>query len=510
MKNRDLRLLLSFGSSRNLIYTTIGASIVWSAIIIANAFLIGSIIIGIIGRSTDVPRLIFLLAALWVFRTIFQSQFERWSSEKAVEVKAELRQQVIQKMDEVETHSPTFLSTLLIKGLNSLDLFIGRFIPQMILATAIPVTVIATLFFLDKRSAFIAIATLPLIPLFGALIGKYTADGVMKKWRELGSLSKYFEDSMRGFVTLKIYGRHRSQAQRISEMGKRYTDETMKVLIISFLSSLVLELCATISVALMAVSIGIRLVDGSIAFLPSLVILILAPEVYFPLRNAATLFHASVDGAEALRQVRELLDTSHDQEVLRSTQLTWERWSSSELSISVPARTVAPGERIVLVGESGIGKTTFINHLITRLEIDRLAWIPQSPHLAQGSLREQITLVNPTMTDEQIIALFQRVGLDLSDFNAGLETTIGGTGEKSSHASGGQIRKIAIARALAKNASIVIADEPTADLDAKSVERVESIFKELAESGTTLLIVTHDEVLMRSATEVISVVRDVA
>ena len=158
----------------------------------------------------------------------------------------------------------------------------------------------------DLLSAIVAALTLPIIPFFGALIGRYTNDAVGKKWRTLGVLSSYFEDSLRGFATLKVFGRSRSQSERIEAMGKRYSEETMKVLRISFLSSLALELAATISVAVIAVEIGLRLVGGHIQFKNALMILILAPEIYFPIRNAASLFHSSIDGSEAIAKLKEI------------------------------------------------------------------------------------------------------------------------------------------------------------------------------------------------------------
>ncbi|MFM8329373.1 MAG: ABC transporter transmembrane domain-containing protein, partial [Actinomycetales bacterium] len=192
------------------------------------------------------------------------------------------------------------MSNLLTKALNSIDIFYGRFIPQLLFSFIAPIILILFIATRDLLSAAVAIFTLPLIPFFGALIGRYTSDAVGKKWRVLGTLSSYFEDSLNGYATLKLFGRTDGQSKRIEEMGKRYSEETMKVLRISFLSSLALELAATISVAVIAVEIGLRLVAGSIEFSNALMILILAPEIYFPLRNAAALFHASTDGTEAL------------------------------------------------------------------------------------------------------------------------------------------------------------------------------------------------------------------
>jgi len=299
VKSKDLRLLLSRSSSRRLFLVVALAAPISAFIVISNALLLGAIIVGAIYRHPDTFQWILVLAGLWIFRAIFTSTFEHWCSKKASEIKCELRAQTTSALGEIDSLAPSELTALLIKGSNALDIYLGRFLPQLFSATIIPLGVIVTIFLLDPLSALIAVLTLPLIPFFGALIGRYTSDSVAKKWRSLGSLSRYFEDSLQGFITLRIFGRHRSQGERIQQMGDQYTDETMSVLKISFLSALVLELAATISVALIAVSIGLRLVDGNISFIHGLTVLILAPEVYFPLRNAASLFHASADGGAA-------------------------------------------------------------------------------------------------------------------------------------------------------------------------------------------------------------------
>jgi ABC-type transport system involved in cytochrome bd biosynthesis fused ATPase/permease subunit len=252
------------------------------------------------------------VAALWAFRALFTSQFDRWASIEAARLKLELRNSVLSSSGAMSATPSTHLTTLLVKGANSLDIYLARFLPQMFGATLTPLVLIFAIATQDLTSALIALATLPLIPIFGALIGRYTNDAVTAKWQSLGTLSKYFEDSLRGIFTLAIFGRHQSQGDRIREMGDRYTDETMKVLRISFLSALVLELAATISVAVIAVSIGLRLVGGSMDFFPALTVLVLAPEVYFPLRNAASLFHASADGGAALSELIELKSTRTD------------------------------------------------------------------------------------------------------------------------------------------------------------------------------------------------------
>jgi ABC-type transport system involved in cytochrome bd biosynthesis fused ATPase/permease subunit len=524
VKSNNLRLLFQRGGSRRLFFVSAVGAIIWSAIIVASALVLARVIVAVINVDASAFSLIGLLAALWAFRAIFQSGFEMWCSKQAVTVKWEIRAEVTSALDAYAHVPPSLISTLLVKGLNSLDIYLGRFLPQLFFASVTPFVVIATMFLLDPLSGFIAVFTLPLIPIFGALIGKYTADSVNKKWRSLGSLSAYFEDSLRGFVTLKIFGRHKSQAQRIEEMGDRYTQETMTVLRISFLSALALELVATISVALIAVSVGLRLVDSKMGFITSLAVLILAPEVYFPLRNAASLFHASADGTEALEQLANLRadknqipeQTTVDFSLVDS--ISWDQWGmhiTGRSSCSIAPRTINSGDIHFIVGESGIGKSTFALNLlgirndagvVVRSQgqahaldaslkqswFTTIGWVPQQPQLAHGSLRQQFQLISPTIEDVAITKMLARCGLHIDDLPSGLETQLGAAGESSNAASGGQIRKIAIARALISKPQVLIADEPTADLDSESADKVMKTLRGYASSGAVVICITHD------------------
>ena len=520
MKSSDLRLLLSRGGSRRVLFVAIAAALLWSAAIVVSALILSSLITDIINGERSVPTLLIYLACAWGFRATFQSTFEFWCSRQAVRIKQELRSEVTGSLDVYSNIPASHMSVLLVKGLNSLDIYLGRFVPQMFFASITPVIVITTILILDPLSGLIAIVTLPLIPIFGALIGKYTADSVAKKWQTLGSLSKYFEDSLRGFVTLKIFGRHSSQSVRIKEMGDRYTDETMKVLRISFLSALALELCATISVALIAVSIGIRLVDDQISFGHALAVLILAPEVYFPLRNAASLFHASVDGTQALAElsaIRNMAEKKVDQvqhDFSSLSELAWEKWSLNvprRINSTIDAGQLNGGDIHFIVGESGIGKTSFAMNLLgvgktAKVYADAIelspayqeswfkviGWIPQNPALASGTVRKQFTLVDSSLRDEVITTLLRKCGLPLSDLPQGLDTPLANASEGGSAASGGQIRKIAIARALAANPRVIIADEPTADLDQESSNQVLATLREYAANGAIVICVSHD------------------
>ena len=535
MKSSDLRLLLSRGGSRRVLFVAIAAALLWSAAIVVSALILSSLITDIINGERSVPTLLIYLACAWGFRAIFQSTFEFWCSRQAVRIKQELRSEVTGSLDVYSNIPASHMSVLLVKGLNSLDIYLGRFVPQMFFASITPVIVISTILILDPLSGLIAIVTLPLIPIFGALIGKYTADSVAKKWQTLGSLSKYFEDSLRGFVTLKIFGRHSSQSVRIKEMGDRYTDETMKVLKISFLSALALELCATISVALIAVSIGIRLVDDQISFGHALAVLILAPEVYFPLRNAASLFHASVDGTQALAElsaIRNMAEKKVDQvqhDFSSLSELAWEKWSLNvprRINSTIDAGQLNGGDIHFIVGESGIGKTSFAMNLLgvgktAKVYADAIelspayqeswfkviGWIPQNPALASGTVRKQFTLVDSSLRDDVITTLLGKCGLPLSDLPQGLDTPLANASEGGSAASGGQIRKIAIARALAAKPRVIIADEPTADLDQESSNQVLATLREYAANGAIVICVSHDLSLLEKGDSTSTFVR---
>lgn len=525
MKSVDLRLLLSRGGSRRLFVVSIAAALIWSATIVSGALILSSLIVGLISKSTGIPTLLLYLSFVWFFRALFQSRFEYWCSMQAIRIKQELRSEITSSLDAFTHLSSSTVSTLLIKGLNSLDIYLGRFVPQLFFASITPAVVITMILILDPLSGIIAILTLPLIPIFGALIGLYTSDSVSAKWQTLGSLSQYFEDSLRGFVTLKIFGRHKTQPQRIAEMGDRYTAETMKVLRISFLSALALELCATISVALIAVSIGLRLVDGAIPFTSSLAVLILAPEVYFPLRNAASLFHASADGSEAFARLIEIQNQRHESVVDESvdfskiTTLQWSDWSLNipgRLDTSIPGRVLRSGDIFFIVGESGVGKSSFALNLLgvhnqatlladgIEITAERrkswfksIGWVPQNPQLSNGDVGHQFRAIDSIMSDRVITEHLSRCGLEVSDLSEGLSTAIGNSGERGSAASGGQIRKIALARALASTPRVLIADEPTADLDQASGELVMKALRDYADTGAIVICITHDRSVLQ-------------
>ena len=522
MKSADLRLLLQWSSSRRLILVAISAAITWSALIVVSALWLAKVIVSAIDLDPKTPKLIIELTVIWFLRVSFNPIYEYWCSKTASQIKSEVRNSVTQQLPNYQSTSPAYLSALLVKGLNHLDIYLGRFLPQLFISVATPLVIITTIFFLDPLSALICVLTLPLIPFFGALIGRYTADSVQKKWQSLGTLSKYFEDSLRGFITLKIFGRTKSQSVRIGLMGDKYTAETMKVLKISFLSALALELAATISVAVIAVSIGLRLVDDHISFVSALGILILAPEVYFPMRNAASLFHASADGSQTLAELRQLQSSANTEIEQRQedfhaiSRITWSDWLieiPGRAKSYLPGNSVNSGEVFFIVGDSGIGKSSFALNLIganfsadLRVGSDQtlitpelrsawqseIGWVPQLPQLAPGSIRRQFQLVSSGISDFEIIEYLESVHLKVVELPNGLDSIVGGLAEGGNSASGGQVRKVALARALASKPRVLVCDEPTADLDGQSADRVMSALRTYAQAGAIVICITHD------------------
>jgi ABC-type transport system involved in cytochrome bd biosynthesis fused ATPase/permease subunit len=376
--------------------------------------------------------------------------------------------------------------------------------------------------------------TLPLIPIFGILIGKATEARTMRRFETLSLLSAYFLEVVRGLPTLRAFGRSGAQSEKIAETSESYRRETMGTLRIAFLSAFALELAATLSTAVIAVEVGIRLVDGGIALAPAFAVLVLAPEYYGPLRSAAAQFHAAADGLAAASRVFELLDlppaVSPPARPLPAPRLDEKEIRVEAITVRYPDRdgpavhrvstVLRPGERVALAGPSGAGKTTLIAVLLRLVEpsggrllaggvdvseVDlrgwrsQFAWLPQRPRLPAGPLRAALA-DGVDVGDADLEAALRLAGAAgvVARLPQGLDTVLG----ERTPLSAGEIRRLALARALAADRPVLVLDEPTTHLDAASAAAVQEALAGLPRDRL-VVFATHDERLLEIADRVV-------
>ncbi|MEV5710971.1 thiol reductant ABC exporter subunit CydD [Actinoallomurus sp. NPDC052274] len=428
------------------------------------------------------------------------------------------------------------LATLATRGIDALDAYFSRYLPQLVLAVLVPAAVGARILFGDWSSALIIALTLPLIPIFAILVGLAAQRRMDRQWRTLSLLSGHFLDVVAGLPTLKVFGRAKAQARAIREVTGRYRTETMASLRVAFLSALVLEMLSTISVALVAVSIGLRLVDGEVGLRTALLVLILAPEAYLPLRQVGAQYHASVEGLTAAQRIFEVIETPLPRHGTRtdvpdpaSTPLRLEEVTVAYEGRDEPALdglslVVRPGETVALTGPSGSGKSTLLAVLLGFVRPDagrvllggtdladldpdawrsRIAWVPQRPYLFAGTVADNIRLGRPDASDDEV----RRAARDafaeefVDALPEGFATRLG---ERGTGLSAGQRQRIALARAFLRDAPLLLLDEPTSGLDAESEAAVIGAVRRLA-AGRTVVLVAHRPALADLADRVVRV-----
>jgi ATP-binding cassette subfamily C protein CydCD len=418
-------------------------------------------------------------------------------------------------------------------GIDALDGYFSRYLPQLFLAVIVPVAIIGVVAGADWVSAALIAVSVPLIPLFMTLVGATTRERTAKRMRALQKLAGHFLDVVAGLPTLKVFGRAKAQARSIAEVTNRYRSATMRTLRLTFLSSLVLELLATVSVALVAVAVGLRLLGGSMGFRDALFVLVLAPEAYLPLRALGTHFHASADGMKAAEEVFELLeDPEGDLPHRGRVRADGMGIVISGLEVTYPGRllpavhdfelAVEPGETVALTGPSGCGKSTVLSVVLglrspdagtvrcggvdlSDLDLDEwrrhLAWVPQRPHLFARTVAENIRLGRPDASDAHVAAALDAAGLTevVRRLPRGADTLLG---EGGGGLSTGERQRLALARAFVRNAPLLLLDEPTASLDSETEADVLAAVRELA-FGRTALIVAHRPALAALADRVV-------
>jgi ATP-binding cassette subfamily C protein CydD/ATP-binding cassette subfamily C protein CydCD len=401
-------------------------------------------------------------------------------------------------------------STLAVQGAAAVEPYAARFLPALVAGAVVPVLAVGALVVVDLLSAVIVVVTLPLLPLFAALIGRTTQDETMRRWRALEQLAGHFGDVMRGLPTLVAYGRARRQVEVVQAVSEQHRAATMGTLRLAFLSSAALELLATISVAIVAVSVGLRLTHGSMTLHVGLLAILLAPEAYWPIRRVGAEFHAAADGAEAVQAILAELEppagaepttlASPDLSNVRLDRLAYSYPGSQGAALAGLSLSAGRGLTVV-TGESGAGKSTLLD-LVAGLRrptsgsvtAGRVHYVTQRPFLPEGTVAEALRLgAGVTSTEQRLWWTLRQVGLDgaVAALPHGLETPLGDDGFGLS---AGQRTRLALARALLSDAPVLLLDEPTAHLDEEGQRLVTRLIRELA-INRCVIAATHSSEL---------------
>ena len=417
------------------------------------------------------------------------------------------------------------LANTVVEGVEALDAYFRQYLPQLALAALVPLAVLLFVFPLDWVSGLVMLLTAPLIPLFMILIGSLADALTRRQWTSLSRMSAHFLDVLQGLATLKLFGRSREQVRAIAQISDQYRHTTMGVLRVTFLSALVLELVATLSTAVVAVQIGLRLLYGYLSFEQGFFVLLLAPEFYLPLRLLGTRFHAGMAGVAAAQRIFEVLDVqpgsgdggeppaalSRDPGChLRFEDVTYAYDDGQRPALEGLSFDIAPGEKVALVGPSGAGKSTAAYLLLRFIEPERgtitvggrpldglspaawreqVAWVPQEPYLFYGTIADNFRLARPDASLDEVAWAARQAHAHafIEALPQGYDTIIG---ERGARLSGGEAQRIALARAFLKDAPLLILDEATANLDPEIEAQVQEAMERLLE-GRTALVIAH-------------------
>ncbi|MFF0313550.1 thiol reductant ABC exporter subunit CydD [Micromonospora sp. NPDC005252] len=534
----DPRLLRRVPAARRDLAVLALLGVLAAALIVAQATALAAVLATAFDGRLNRPALAGLVVAVAARSALVWAQ-GTVSARVAATVKATLRADLL---GAVGRHGPGWvagqrageLATLAGRGLDALDAYFTGYLPQLVLSVTVPVAVLARIVVADWSSALIIALTLPLIPVFGALLGWQAQAATERQWRRLALLGGHFLDMVAGLPTLRAFGRARAQTEVVRRMADGHRVATMKTLRIAFLSALALELVATLSVALVAVPVGIRLLGGGLALHTALLVLLLTPEAYLPLRAAGSRFHASMEGLTALDEALTVSTAPATPRAAEGATIPDGRGEIRFEAVTVAyERTTAlrdvtlsirPGERIAIIGPSGAGKSTLLGLLLGfvtptsgRITVDgvdlatadpdawrrQLAWVPQRAHLFATSLADNIRLGAPDTPPEALAAAVRAAALDdvVAGLPEGLDTLLG---ERGHGLSSGQRQRVALARAFLRDAPVVLLDEPTARLDTAAEAVVLDATRRLV-AGRTALLVAHRPALLTDADRVLRI-----
>ena len=483
-----------------------------------------------LAQVTPLLRLILLTVLL---RALFTFLNEMLAGHLAVTVKLRLRTLLLEKIERLgpeylKNETTAELTTTALQGVDALDAYFAQYLPQVLIAVILPLTILAVVFPLDLVSGIVFFLTAPLIPLFMVLIGKAVENLTGRQWRALTRLGNYFLDTLQGIATLKLLGRNRERAGEIRTVSEKYRETTLNVLRITFLTALALELIATLSTAVVAVEIGLRLLYGHIAFQQAFFILLVAPDFYLPLRNLSARYHAGITGVTAAEKIYSVLDAPDPLEKpvrqpedlgalfkdnfhIDLRHLTHAYPGMKENSLANVTLSIERERHYALAGRSGAGKSTLARILLRFIEADAgkllingehvggwsrddwrkyVGWLPQSPTIFNASILHNLTLGDPGFTTELI-----QHALDMAELSAlvrrlprGLDTPLLEAGYRFS---GGELQRVALARIYLRDPQILVLDEPIAHLDPKLQHGLNTSIRRMMTGRTTLTIAHH-------------------
>jgi ATP-binding cassette subfamily C protein CydD len=532
----DPRLLRQARAARAYLVVTIGLGLAGALLILAQAGLLAQAL-ATAARGTGTAALagtLLALLAVVLGRAVVTGGGEAAALRAAAAVKSQLRRALAGHALRLGPgwlagQPPGELTALATRGLDGLDPYFARYLPQLVLAVLVPAAVLARVLAADWISAVIIAVTLPLIPVFTVLVGWHTKASTRRQWRLLATLAGHFLDVVEGLPTLKVFGRARHQEKVIAEVTGRYRAMTMATLRVAFLSALVLELAAAVATALVAVEVGLRLLYGHLGYQTALLVLLLTPEAYLPLRAVASQFHASMEGAAAAGRVLDILDSgppglpahgqgrpAHPVRVdVRAGEIRLD-----DVTVAFPGRprpalagvrlVIRPGERVVLTGPSGAGKSTLFALLLGFAQPtagtvsvgpaslagadlghwrDQIGWVPQRPYLFAGTAAENIALGRPGTSLAEIQRAAQLAGAAefIEAWPGGYGTALG---EHALRLSSGERQRIALARAFLRDAPLLLLDEPAAHLDPAGAHRLGQVIDALP-ADRTIIVITH-------------------
>ena len=542
MKPVDPRLLRHARAVRGYMMAAVVLGVVVTGMVVAQAELLARLLASAArgtGPAVLSSALIALLAVVAV-RAAAAYGGEVTALRAAAAVKSQLRTTLaacLQRLGPawLGRQQPGEITTVATRGLDGLDPYFARYLPQLILACLVPTAVLATVAAADWISAVIIAVTLPLIPVFAVLVGLHTRARTQRQWQLLARLGGHFLDVVEGLPTLKVFGRAKAQANVIKDVTADYRTATMATLRVAFLSALVLELAAALATALVAVEVGLRLLAGHLGYQTALLVLLLTPEAYLPLRAVGLHFHASMEGAAAAGRVCDIIETApaspggaesgvrgaggpatpdlqcdlrYDDIILDAVSLAYpgrDRPALAEVSLRI-----RPGDRVAIMGPNGAGKSSLLSLLlrftqptggritaggvdVARIDADnwrrQVTWVPQRPYLFAATVADNIALGQPDADREDIERAARMAGADafIEALPEGYDTPLT---EQALRLSAGQRQRIALARAFLRDAPLLLLDEPTAHLDPVVAGQILAVVQTLM-AGRTVILVTH-------------------